>query len=125
MGRRSRQSQHPGEADQAQACAAHGGRSRPAHCAWCDESGTCGDRDGGDGTRADGSNLCSGGSRRAAPTESGELTVRVTIDGAKATVTLDSAPQSTCWSLGVPDKTLLHAQNCAVFVESFANVEAL
>jgi hypothetical protein len=59
------------------------------------------------------------------PTEAGELTVRVTIDGAKATATLDTAPQSTCWSVGAPGNTLLQAQNCAVFVESFATVQAL
>jgi hypothetical protein len=59
------------------------------------------------------------------PTEPGDLTVRVTVDGAKATATLDSTPQATCWSLGAPGNTLLIAENCAVFVESFATVEAL
>jgi hypothetical protein len=51
--------------------------------------------------------------------------VRVTLDGEKATVTLDSAPPATCWTVGTPDNTLLQATNCAIFVESFATVEAL
>jgi hypothetical protein len=61
----------------------------------------------------------------AIPTEAGELTVRVTLDGDKATATLDSTPPATCWTVGAPDNTLLQAQNCAVFVESFAKVDAL
>jgi hypothetical protein len=61
------------------------------------------------------------------PVESapGDLTVRVTRDGDRYTVTLDAAPPATCWSLGTPDQTLLQANNCSVFVESFATVESL
>ena len=61
----------------------------------------------------------------AIPTEAGDLTVRVTLDADKATATLDSTPPATCWTVGTPDNTLLQAQNCAVFVESFAKVDAL
>jgi hypothetical protein len=57
--------------------------------------------------------------------EPGDLSVRVVLDGEKATATLDSAPPATCWSVGTPEQTLLSAQNCAIFVESFATVEAL
>jgi hypothetical protein len=59
------------------------------------------------------------------PSEEGDLSVRVTLDGDKATATLDSAPPATCWSLGTPQGMLLEAKNCAVFVESFASVQDL
>jgi hypothetical protein len=61
----------------------------------------------------------------ATASEDGDLNVRVTLDGQKAIATLDAAPPATCWSVGTPEATLLSAQNCAVFVESFAQVEAL
>jgi hypothetical protein len=55
-------------------------------------------------------------------TEPGDVQVRVTTDGEAATVSLDATPPSICWSVGTPDHMLLQAQNCAVFVESFAQV---
>jgi hypothetical protein len=59
------------------------------------------------------------------PSAPGDLTVRVTLDGERYTTTLDAAPPATCWSLGTPQQMLLQANNCAVFVESFATVESL
>ncbi len=59
------------------------------------------------------------------PSEPGDLTLRVTLDGDKYTTTIDAAPPATCWSIGTPQSMLLQAQNCAIFVESFATVEAL
>lgn len=59
------------------------------------------------------------------PTEPGQLTVRVTSDGTRATAALDAAPPATCWSVGAPGKLLLSAVNCALFVESFADVQSL
>jgi hypothetical protein len=73
--------------------------------------------------------LSDGSLYQLGPTESepGDLSVRVTLDGEKATAVLDSTPPATCWSIpgGTPDNTLLQATNCAIFVESFATVEAL
>ena len=59
------------------------------------------------------------------PTEPGDLSVRVTLDAGRATAIFDAAPPATCWSVGAPDHTLLEARNCAVFVESFAEVRPL
>ena len=57
--------------------------------------------------------------------EAGDLAIRVTLDGEKATATLDSTPPATCWSVGTPAHTLLQATHCAVYVSSFATVDAL
>jgi hypothetical protein len=71
--------------------------------------------------------LSDGSLYQLGPTQSepGDLSIRVVLDGEKATATLDTAPPATCWSVGTPDHTLLSASHCAVFVESFADVEAL
>jgi hypothetical protein len=53
-------------------------------------------------------------------TEMGTLTVRVTLDGAHAVATIDAAPPSACWSVA----DLFTVTNCALFVESSANVGA-
>jgi hypothetical protein len=58
-------------------------------------------------------------------TAAGDLTVRVTVDGEKATATLDATPPDTCWSVNAAGQELLQAQNCALFVESFATVYSL
>ncbi len=62
-------------------------------------------------------------------TEPTDVNLRVTTDGQAATVTLDAAPPQTCWSVaGIGNSAgmmLLQAQNCAVFVESSAQVYSL
>ena len=55
----------------------------------------------------------------------GDVTVRVTLDGDNATATLDAAPPDICWSVFAAGQQLLQAQNCALFVESFATVYSL